>query len=140
MPITERALWLLILIAGLTAACGKSSAPAADAPAASAPSSAAAAPAKPAEAFNMATIFPAGAGRDLVLDTCGTCHPVVCAARGQRTAERWDSIRKGHQDKLTAQSAANLNVMFAYLKQNFNESKPEPKVPPELLQQGCTPF
>jgi cytochrome c5 len=140
MPITERALWLLILIAGLAAACGKSSAPAADASPAAAPSAATAAPAKPAEPFNLAAIFPAGAGRDLVLDTCGTCHPVVCAARGQRTAERWDSIRKGHQDKLTAQSAANVNVMFAYLKQNFNETKPEPKIPPELLQQGCTPF
>ncbi len=136
MPITKRPLLLLILISGVMAACGKSSAPAADASPAPAP----AAPAKPAEAFNMTTIFPAGAGRDLVLDTCGTCHPVVCAARGQRTAERWDSIRKGHQDKLTAQSAANVNVMFAYLKQNFNESKPEPKIPPELLQQGCTPF
>jgi hypothetical protein len=30
--------------------------------------------------------------------------------------------------------------MFTYLAANFNDTKPEPQVPAELLQQGCTPF
>ncbi len=76
----------------------------------------------------------------MVLNACGSCHSVVCAARGQRTAESWESIKKGHQDKLTDLSSANLNVMFSYLKENFNDTKPEPQIPAELLQQGCTPF
>jgi hypothetical protein len=64
----------------------------------------------------------------------------VCAARGQRTAERWDSIKKDHKDKLTSSSSEDLNVMFSYLKTNFNDAKPEPQIAAELLQQGCTPF
>lgn len=98
------------------------------------------APAAKAGPFNVGSIFPAGDGRDLVLSTCGACHPVVCSARGQRTAERWDGIRKSHQDKLTSQPDAEVTRMFAYLKTNFNETKPEPKVPPELAEQGCAPF
>jgi hypothetical protein len=64
----------------------------------------------------------------------------VCAARGQRTAERWDSIKKDHKEKLSGSSSEDLNVMFSYLKANFNDTKPEPQIAPELLQQGCTPF
>ena len=97
-------------------------------------------PTPPAAPFTVADIFPPGAGREMVLDTCGSCHPVVCCARGQRTAERWDSIHQGHKDKLSGRPAADLEAMFTYLKTNFNDAKPEPKVPPEFLQQGCTPF
>jgi cytochrome c5 len=125
----------------LLAACGKSTSTSAD--------SAQTAASKPAESqqpvstgksFSVASIFPPGAGRESVLSSCGSCHPVVCAARGQRTAERWENIKKDHKDKLTGSSAADLNAMFSYLKENFNDSKPEPQIPAELLQQGCTPF
>jgi hypothetical protein len=34
----------------------------------------------------------------------------------------------------------DLDTVFAYLKTNFNDGKPEPKVPPALLEGGCTPF
>ena len=97
-------------------------------------------PPPPPAPFAIADIFPPGAGREMVLDTCGSCHPVVCCARGQRTADRWDSIHNGHKDKLSGRPAADLVAMFTYLKTNFNETKPEPQVPPEFLQQGCTPF
>jgi len=123
----------LPVILTLLAACGCSHAPApvSEKPA---PKQAAAAP------FNIGSIFPQGAGRELVLSTCGSCHPITCTVRGQRTADRWDNIRKGHQDKLTSQSEADVTAMFAYLKSNFNDTKPEPAVPAELAGQGCTPF
>ncbi|HYM09078.1 MAG TPA: hypothetical protein VEU62_00020 [Bryobacterales bacterium] len=131
---------VLALLAGsLLAACGKPASPSDDPGKGAAAKAPATAPA-PAAPFNVAGIFPPGAGRELVLNTCGSCHPVVCAARGQRTAERWESIKQGHKDKLTSVSSADLNVMFSYLKENFNDAKPEPQVPAELLQQGCTPF
>ena len=99
------------------------------------------APATPAgAAFNVGSIFPPGEGRDLVLSTCSSCHSVTCSARGQRTAEQWEGIRKSHQDKLTGQPVVSVETMFSYLKANFNETKPEPKVPAELAEQGCTPF
>jgi len=86
------------------------------------------------------TLFPSGPGHDLTLSTCGTCHPVACVARGQRTPESWAAIKEGHRDKLTNMSGADQDSVFAYLRENFNNTKPEPKIPAELIQQGCTPF
>lgn len=143
---------VLIVGVGIVSACGggSSSQSAADraqtppvnaAPAAAAPpgaqTSAAPGAGKP---LNVGDIFPPGKGRDLVLDTCGSCHPVACTARGQRTATSWDSIKQGHQDKVTSMSEADLGTLFAYLKENFNDKKPEPVIPAEFLQQSCTPF
>jgi hypothetical protein len=65
---------------------------------------------------------------------------VACVARGQRTPESWAAIKEGHRDKLTNMSAADQDAVFAYLRENFNNTKPEPKIPAELIQQGCTPF
>jgi cytochrome c5 len=138
MPTIERGKLVAILIAGglLVAACGKSTSEASNA----AQAAPAASVRKPAGQSSLASIFPPGPGRELVLNSCGSCHSAVCAARGQRTAERWDSIKKDHKDKLTGTSSEDLNVMFSYLITNFNDAKPEPQIAPELLQQGCTPF
>ena len=145
MPIIERGKLLAILIASgwLLAACGKSTSEtgnAAQAAAAQPQSTPGVSAEKPAGQSSLASIFPPGPGRELVLNSCGSCHSAVCAARGQRTAERWDSIKKDHKDKLTSSSSEDLNVMFSYLKTNFNDAKPEPQIAAELLQQGCTPF
>jgi hypothetical protein len=35
---------------------------------------------------------------------------------------------------------ADVAAMFAYLKASFNDSTPEPVVPPAFLEGGCTPF
>jgi cytochrome c5 len=133
----------LILSGSLIVACGKSDAPPADAPKA-APAAAPAASGSPAasaaQPANAASLFPAGDGRQLVLDTCGSCHPVACSARGQRTSAQWDRIRESHADKVSALTKAQMDTLYTYLKANFNDTKPEPQIPAELLQQGCTPF
>jgi hypothetical protein len=71
------------------------------------------------------------------MNSCGSCHNLACAAIGQRSPERWDSLRDGHKDNV---SSGDLTAMFEYLKTNFNASRPEPKVPPRFLEGGCTPF
>lgn len=133
----------LILGGSLIVACGKSDAPPAEtpraAPAAS-PSPSAAPAAGSAQPANAASLFPAGDGRQLVLDTCGSCHPVACSARGQRTPAQWDRIRESHADKVSALTKAQMDTLYTYLKANFNDTRPEPQIPAELLQQGCTPF
>ena len=96
--------------------------------------------AQSAQPVTINTLFPPGPGHDLALSTCGTCHPVACVARGQRTPESWASIKSGHGDKLTSMSAEDQNSVFAYLQEHFNNTRPEPKIPAELIQQGCTPF
>jgi hypothetical protein len=82
-------------------------------------------------------LFPPGAGRDLVLNNCASCHNVACATIGQRSNRRWDSLEESHKEKI---AGADLKMIFGYLKANFNDSKPEPKVPPKFLEGGCTPF
>ena len=92
------------------------------------------------EPFRMSNVFPPGPAQEKVLGACGSCHSVTCVTRGQRTAESWLAVKKGHQDKMSGASAADLDLMFSYLSANFNNTKPEPRIPAELMQQGCTPF
>jgi hypothetical protein len=134
---------LIVIACAFLAGCDKPAQQAADqrspgsTAAASASTSAATREPGPASA---ADLFPAGAGRDLVLNTCGSCHPVACSARGQRTAAAWGNIQESHKDKLGGMTDTDVSTIFAYLKANFNDTKPEPKIPAELLQQSCTPF
>jgi hypothetical protein len=90
-----------------------------------------------AEPQTVADVFPPGPQREAVLNTCGSCHNVACAAIGQRSPERWDALKDGHKDHV---SSGDLNGMFEYLKTNFNSTRPEPRVPPRFLEGGCTPF
>jgi mono/diheme cytochrome c family protein len=86
-------------------------------------------------------ILPPGKGQSLLLENCSSCHSAVCAVKGQRPAGRWAGLKEDHKDKVTGLSDADMNTLFAYLVENFNDTKPEPKLPPELAQQGsCTPY
>lgn len=86
-------------------------------------------------------ILPPGTGQTLLLQNCSSCHSAVCAVKGQRPAGRWAGLKEDHKDKVTGLSDTDMNTLFAYLAENFNDTKPEPKLPPELAQQGsCTPY
>ena len=88
----------------------------------------------------VAELFPEGAGKALVLENCSACHAVACSAMGQRTNGRWDSLKEDHRDKASGLPEEDLDTLFAYLKDNFNESMPEPMIPAHFLEGGCTPF
>jgi hypothetical protein len=133
----------MIVAACLSAACSDVDAPGtsggqqtAAAPAA-APAPAASVGPAAAEPQTVGDVFPPGAQREAVMNNCGSCHNVACAAIGQRSAERWDALKEGHKDNV---SGADLNGMFEYLKANFNADRPEPRIPPRFLEGGCTPF
>jgi mono/diheme cytochrome c family protein len=85
----------------------------------------------------IADLLPPGPGREAVLTNCGSCHNLACSAIGQRMAARWDALKESHKEKV---SDADRDAAFAYLRANFNDTKPEPKVPPKFLEGGCTPF
>lgn len=128
--------------AGLAAAlaltlggCGEPDAPAEDAPG---PATEMASPA-PAPA-SLADVFPEGPGQSMVLDNCGSCHAAACSAIGQRTEARWANLKEDHRDKVAEMSGEDFDALFAYLSENFNDAKPEPVVPPQFLEGGCTPF
>lgn len=93
------------------------------------------------KAGTLPQILPPGKGQTLLLENCSSCHSAVCAVKGQRPAGRWAGLKEDHKDKVTGLSDADMNTLFAYLVENFNDTKPEPKLPPELAQQGsCTPY
>ena len=136
--------WLLLvaIAAGLLlAGCGDAGAPEGEIvkPATSS-SEPAAKLAKLAEPATVGDLFPEGLGRQLVLDTCGVCHAAACSVIGQRPAARWDNLKEDHRDKASSLSEEELETLFAYLKEHFSDSKPEPRVPPHFLEGGCTPF
>ncbi len=141
----RRAAWRARTIACLailwTAGCGGGATPPASDAGTSAPAAAPApAPAAAAAAVTPKTqgdLFPEGPQKAAVINSCGTCHNLACSVIGQRTADRWDSLQKGHADRV---ADADVAAMFAYLKANFDSSKPEPTVPPAFLEGGCTPF
>ena len=119
--------WMVLLAgAWLCAACGSSS---------TSETSAGAAPA--AEPKSPGDLFPDGPQKAAVINNCASCHNLACSVIGQRTAERWDSLKASHKDHAPG---ADVEAMFAYLKANFDSTKPEPKVPPSFLEGGCTPF
>ena len=89
---------------------------------------------------SLADIFPEGPGQSMVLDNCGSCHAAACSAIGQRTAARWENLKEDHRDKVAEMSGENYDALFAYLSENFSDAKPEPVVPPQFLEGGCTPF
>jgi len=135
---------LAVAVAGLLLAACEAGAPGVTSETAAAKPAAASASAPPGasgaaanEPKTVADVFPPGPGRDQVLNSCGNCHNVACAAIGQRNALRWDALRDGHKEHM---QGADLNVVFAYLKENFDDRKPAPVVPPRFLEGGCTPF
>lgn len=131
--------YVAVICGFLLAGCGGGGASSADREAGESAASAPE-PAAPPPVASPAELFPDGAGRSLVLENCGSCHAVACSAIGQRTDARWDNLKEGHRDKVANMSEEDLETVFAYLKEHFNDSKPEPAVPPNFLAGGCTPF
>ncbi len=73
--------------------------------------------------------MPQGAGRDLLIRNCTGCHSFVPIITGQRTKTRWENIRTAHRDAMLALPITDYNAIYDYLAENFNDTKPEPKLP-----------
>jgi hypothetical protein len=89
------------------------------------------------EKVNLDAYLPPDRGRDLLIANCGTCHSWVCAVRGQRSAEHTERLKEAHRDKVGALPGEDYDLLFAYLANNFNDTKPEPQLPEPLSQMGC---
>jgi hypothetical protein len=85
-------------------------------------------------------IFPATGRRGLVLNNCASCHAVACAAVGRRSASEWSAVEASHTNYIPGLSIEDRGKIFDYLHEYFNDTLPEPVVPPELLQGGCPTF
>lgn len=136
--------WVGLVLLVVAAGCGGEAGPGADG--SGTPDEAASEPAADQAAAEadrpetVADLFPEGEGRELVLNNCASCHAVACAAMGQRPPARWNNIRESHREHIPSMSEEDLNTVFAYLQENFDDTQPEPEIPAAFLQRGCTPF
>jgi hypothetical protein len=132
------------LSAAVSAAACSSSAPATSEPSASTPAPAAApatTPTAPAAAstggatnkIDMDAIFPAGPGRDLVLNNCQNCHTFVPIVVLQMEEAAWTRSSVDHRPRVSGLNDADFKTLYDYLKANFNPSHPVPKLPQALL-------
>ncbi len=87
---------------------------------------------------DMNAILPPGKGQVLLLNNCTSCHSFVCAIKGQRTADYWQTIKNGHRERVSGLSDDDYNALFSYLAENFNDKKPVPELPPALQDLGCS--
>ncbi len=87
---------------------------------------------------DMNAILPPGEGQTLLLNNCTSCHSFVCAIKGQRTVDYWQTIKNGHRERVSSMSDDDYNSLFSYLAENFNDKKPAPELPPALQDLGCS--
>ena len=90
-----------------------------------------------ASKVNMEEIFPAGAGRDLVLNNCQNCHTFVPIVVLQMDEEGWTRSSLDHRQRVNV-SDDDFKVIYTYLKANFNPNRPVPTLPKELLESWTT--
>lgn len=154
-PIRTRLGHALVVTAVLAlAACGGNGASQSTSSSTSAGSPAASEPAKPAASattgggtttagagaskVNMEEIFPAGAGRDLVLNNCQNCHTFVPIVILQMDEDAWTRSSLDHRGRVAGLSDDEFKTLYTYLKANFNPNRPVPKLPQELLESWTT--
>ncbi len=87
--------------------------------------------------LNLDEIAPPGRGRDLVVENCGACHSFICAFRGQRSIDHWQTIKQDMRDKVSVLNDQDYDALFAYLEADFDQM-PEPHLPPEFQDLGCS--
>lgn len=87
---------------------------------------------------DMDAIFPAGEGRDLLLNNCQSCHTWVPVVVLQMAEDEWARWRQDHRARVPGLSDAEFETLYAYLVENFNPDRPVPELPPVLLESWTT--
>lgn len=82
---------------------------------------------------NIDEIFPAGPGRDLLLNNCTSCHTFVPIVVLQMNKDAWARNRRDHRERVDSLNDADFETLYQYLVANFNPDRPVPKLPKELL-------
>ena len=98
------------------------------------PTAAAASSTSSGRSINPLDAFPPGPGRALLIPSCDTCHSYMCGLFHKLTVDHWRTVRANHGTRIGSLNAADFNTVFEYLMLNFNDTKPEPNVPPEIKQ------
>lgn len=82
---------------------------------------------------DLQTIFPAGPGRDLVLENCQNCHTFVPIVVLQMDKDAWHRNSLDHRERVTTLTDEQFQTLYDYLATNFGPHRPVPRLPKELL-------
>ena len=89
-------------------------------------------------AFNINDVFPEGAGRQLVLDNCQSCHVLVPILVLPLDDAAWYRSSLEHRERVEGLTDTEFEALYEYLASNFTPDKEPPKLPPALLDSWTT--
>ena len=88
----------------------------------------------PPPGAQVASFFPEGAGRDLVLEWCGTCHNLALILTTRKPAEGWATYMKSRRADIAFLGDEEVKTVLDYLVANCTPDKPTPQLPPALTR------
>ncbi len=89
-------------------------------------------------AFNINDVLPEGAGRDLVLDNCQSCHVLVPILVLPLDEAAWYRSSLEHRERVEGLTDSEFEALYEYLASNFTPEKEPPELPPALLDSWTT--
>ena len=89
-------------------------------------------------AFNINDVFPEGAGRELVLDNCQSCHVLVPILVLPLDEAAWYRSSLEHRERVEGLTDSEFETLYQYLASNFTPDRETPKLPPALLDSWTT--
>lgn len=123
---------LALVAALLLASCGRPPT------VAEAETEAASQPTPEAKPFNIRDVFPEGAGRELVLENCQSCHVLVPILVLRMDEAAWYRSSIEHRERVEGLTDQEFEVLYDYLTSKFPPDRPIPKLPPALLDSWTT--
>lgn len=88
--------------------------------------------------FNIYDVFPEGAGRQLVLDNCQSCHVLVPILVLPLDDAAWYRSSLEHRERVEGLTDSEFEALYEYLASNFTPEREPPKLPPALLDSWTT--
>ena len=84
---------------------------------------------------DLVKIFPPGAGRELVLGNCQSCHALTPIIILQMDRDAWHRSSLAHRERVPLLSDEEFKSVYEYLPQNFGPHRPVPELPQALLDE-----
>ena len=91
-----------------------------------------------AKPFNIRDVFPEGAGRELVLENCQSCHVLVPILVLRMDEAAWYRSGIEHRERVEGLTDQEFEVLYDYLTSEFPPDRPIPKLPAALLDSWTT--
>lgn len=95
-------------------------------------------PAPEAKPFNIRDVFPEGAGRELVLENCQSCHVLVPILVLRMDEAAWYRSGIEHRERVEGLTDQEFEILYDYLTSEFPPDRTIPALPPALLDSWTT--